>query len=113
MNSFITGVAGDAMVPVALIEQIIAAIMNIISQCNPTPAPTPAEVKGGSFRSNTSIYRGMLMNGVRPNSAQGKAIMDSMQKRLPSLADTDAADFLAQCGVIAVPTPAPTEMPKA
>lgn len=113
MNALITAVASETAIPVNVIQAIIAAIMNIIAMCNPTPAPTPAEVKtASSFRWNNTVLRGMLMVSVHPLSMQGRAVLASIQKNAGLLADADASEFLTQCGVLA-PVSEVKEMPKA
>ncbi len=96
IDNFCTAVVTETSAPLNIIQAIIAAVMQLISTCNPTPAP--AEVKAGSMRWNIAVYRGMLMSGMRPLSAQGKTILASFQKNAATLADTDAAEFLGECG---------------
>ena len=97
MNAYITAVAADVGISPAIIQMIIAFVMQLIAGCN--PAPTPSEVKTGSMRWNIAVYRGMIVAGVRMYSPQGLAVMAAMQKHAALVTDADAAQFLSDCGV--------------
>jgi hypothetical protein len=101
MESFANAVAAESGAPLNIIQMLIAFIMTLLSSC-PVP-PTPAEIKNGSFRWTTAVYRGMINVGISLRGAQSRAIMAAMQKHAGLATDADISDFLVQSGVTVEP----------
>ena len=94
MDPYVAKVASDTGVSPNIINAIIAFLQNMLSSMCPVP-PTAAKVQSGDGESQRALYRAMLANGIRPLSAQGVALANSMIAEAKTASDAAVAEFLS------------------
>jgi hypothetical protein len=96
MEAHVNNVATKTGISPAIIQAIIAAIMSMISGCNPTP--TPALLKtGGNGWGSFVIRRAVRSVGIKPWGDEGTKIHDAILAEGTTLSDDEAATFVSLC----------------
>lgn len=96
MEKYIEKVSQNAGVEKDMIGAILSALMNFLAGCGNKPSAQELLV-ADNFRSRSQINRALLVNGIRPQSPEGKRIRETMIAEAKNIKEEEAEEFLSMC----------------
>ena len=100
MNDFTNAVATQSGISVTTIIAIISSIITMVEGCSantPTAALTPAEVMTDTIMNRIIVNRAVRDNGIRPLSAEGQKLINTIIENAKTASPTDVAQFISLC----------------